>query len=691
MKKTYRLFAILAVAATAIISCAPEQVADVPTSVAEEEETGIQVTIKTGEITKTMMSGSTPYWCDGDAIGVSNQTKDNNKRFAENSIGAGLTATTATFSGSVAATGTYYAYSPYTTNGVSTDGAKVDIPSTQNPTVSSFDGSADILVSKSFTISTTESTTVNNLEFARLGAIVKVVLIDGSGTYDLSGEHPASVALTAAENLVGRVYVDMINQELGELYYNQSKTVTAEYSVSTKFAINGSNAAYFIVYPQTLAASSTLTLTAATENYAISKAITVPASGIELEAGKVTTLNITLTDSHITPASTGDSLPFDDDMAWANNGSSDDATDLASTVAAASSGLYVSASKAYKGKGGLKLGTSGAIGSITTKELDLSGAFYIAVESGVYGSDTGKLVVKVDDDTVISAGTIGTLQYVNIPASTYTTKSKVTIATSSKRGYIYSVKIKDGEYAPDPVINVTSSNPMAVSNANDLYAIEYTISNPTSASISASANVAWIHDFDYSVGGEVSFEVDAQSPGADARSGNITLSYAGAENVVVVVNQAAGSGGKTEYTATLTIRSVSSLGATYEDDMGNTWNASSDAQGFTSNTSYLHAGSGNKTVSHITLSTSAYSSVDIKEVHVWAAAKASSGVTTKISIDSHLLGTSSELGNTASSGGTEYYVTNTSNYSGNIEVVISRASASKAAIYFNQLTVVYED
>lgn len=93
----------------------------------------------------------------------------------------------------------------------------------------------------------------------------------------------------------------------------------------------------------------------------------------------------------------------------------------------------------------------------------------------------------------------------------------------------------------DPVINVTSDNPMAVSNENDLYAIEYSISNPTGASISASADVAWIHDFNYSVDGEVSFEVDAQSPGAAAREGVITLSYTGASDVEVTVNQAAGA------------------------------------------------------------------------------------------------------------------------------------------------------
>lgn len=526
----------LASVAAALISCSKEVATP---EVIEQDE--IQVSIQAGSpVTKTMIDGSTPYWCDGDAIGVSKQTDAKNAQFNENSIGAGLTAETATFNGTVTSTGTYYAYYPYTNNGVGTKGAKVDIPLTQHPTPTSFDGAADVMVSKSFTISTTEATTINDLEFARLGAIVKVVLIDNAPSYDLSSEEPSSVSITAPENIVGRVYVDMVNQELGELYYAGSKTVTAEYS-SDKFAINGTNGAYFVVYPQTLAAGETLTISAFTDNYEISKDITIPAGGIVFEGGSVTVLKISLADGNIAAVSAGAALPFDDDMAWADNGGSDDGTDLVSTISTESSGLYIAASKAYKGIGGLKLGTSSLAGYVTTKELDLSDAFYIAIEAGQYGSDTGSIVVSIDGDTpVINDDDFSDVLYANIAAGTYTNKSKVTIATSAKRARVYSVEIKSGTYAPKPRIDVTSSNPMAVSNANDLHAITYTISNPSGASISASANVAWIHDFDYSVDGEVAFEVDAQVTDAAARSGVITLSYTGANSVAVTVNQAAG-------------------------------------------------------------------------------------------------------------------------------------------------------
>ena len=84
--------------------------------------------------------------------------------------------------------------------------------------------------------------------------------------------------------------------------------------------------------------------------------------------------------------------------------------------------------------------------------------------------------------------------------------------------------------------------------------------------------------------------------------------------------------------------------------------------------------------------------VSIKEIHVWAAAKASTNVTTKISIDGTLLGTSEVLANTINSGGTEYSITNSSNKSGDdITVVISRPSAANGAIYFKKLEIIYED
>lgn len=488
--------------------------------------------------TKTEIDGTTPYWSVGDKIGVSTGAAESNYQFTTN---IAAPSTTAEFTGTTVS-GDLYAYYPFTSNGVSASGAKVDIPLNQTPTASSFDPKADVMVAKQFSVDPA-GTTVSNLQFKRLSAIVKIVLKDNSASTLLAGQHPSVVSMEYSEqNLVGRVYVELANQQLGELYYNQSKVVNATYTNATQFEIDNINAAYVIVYPQVLEAGATLTISAETEDYAIAKAITIPAGGIDLKAGKITTLNIGLSDANITPAATGDALPFIDDMSWADNGSSDSSTDISTSIETESAGLYTAGSKAYKGIGGLKLGTSSYPGAITTKALDLSGQFYIEVVGEVYGTDPGTLVITVDETEVLNEA-FASVNYVNLAAGTFTNKSKVTIGTSAKRGRIYSVKIKSGEYVPAPAINVTSSNPIAAANTEGVYTIEYTISNPSvGTSLTASTTETWITDIDCSVSGKVSFIVGAQAAAAPARNGVITLHYTNAADVDVTVNQAAGAG-----------------------------------------------------------------------------------------------------------------------------------------------------
>ena len=84
-----------------------------------------------------------------------------------------------------------------------------------------------------------------------------------------------------------------------------------------------------------------------------------------------------------------------------------------------------------------------------------------------------------------------------------------------------------------------------------------------------------------------------------------------------------------ETTAVLAPRSVTAV-ADQTDDQDNTWTMASDAEGFTSNASYVHAGSGSKNVSYLRFTTSAYSSFTISSIELYGAAAASSGATLKI-------------------------------------------------------------
>lgn len=542
MKRVFKATFAIALSSVLLFSCSKADKVTNP-----DEENLVKVTLIAGNPqvdpgTKTEIQGTTPYWSVGDAIGVSNGTSSN----YEFTTSIASASKTATFTGTTAVSETLYAYYPFTTNGVGENGAKVDIPSTQTPTVTSFDGKADVMVAEQFSVDE-ETTTVEGLKFKRLGAVIKLVLKDNSTGHVLSAEHPTSVSFETSEyDIVGRVYVDMVNQQLGSIYYNASKKVCAEYTSDTKYAINSSNPTYLVVYPQELT-SGTLTIKASTENYNIEKVITIPSGGINLKAGKITTLNIGISDSHVTLSTAGLSLPFNDNTNWADNGSSESSTQLTASDLPKNSSdqdLYSAVSYCYKGIGGIKFGTGSQRGSITTSEVNLSNSYFIEVSAKTYGSDSESfLEFYVDGNKVYTSSTLTSeysTYYFNAPAAT--AKSKVEIKVEGKRGYVNYIKIASGTYEQSPKINVTSNNPMTVANTSGNRTISYNITNQASGvSLSASSTDSWISNISIT-SSQVRFTVAAQQNGAPLRTGHIVLSYDGATDVVVTVNQEAGTG-----------------------------------------------------------------------------------------------------------------------------------------------------
>lgn len=289
MKKLFNATIALALSSMLFFSCSKSD--DV---VVKNEDVLVKATLIAGNPqadpgTKTEIQGTTPYWSVGDAVGVTNGVSTN----AEFTSSITSPSTTATFSGETVS-GDLFAYYPYSTAGVGTSGASIVLPAEQNPTATSFDGRADVLVSKMFTVDP-ENTTVSGLEFKRLTSVLKVVLKNNAGLP--AGEHPTFVSLEAGSNLIGTALVNFASQSLS--LESGSNKVTANYATPT-IEINGTDAAYLVVVPQTIAAGSTLTLKANTENYYIEKNITVPASGIEILEGKITTLNIGLGTTNVT-------------------------------------------------------------------------------------------------------------------------------------------------------------------------------------------------------------------------------------------------------------------------------------------------------------------------------------------------------------------------------------------------------
>ena len=568
MKKIFTKLMLLAVAAAALVSC--ENKIDESTPVVELTQTVTLTAEKPVEVRTEMIEG-VPYWSKGDAVGV---YVDESKHYKFTNDAEEATLTTS-FTGTTAVANTLFVYYPYTVNGVAEKGAKVDLPANQEPTATSFDGKADIMLAKPITLDE-EGKQISDLEFARLGAIVKIVLKDN--TSSLAGQHVSSLTMTAANNLTGRVYVDVVNQELGELYYGGSKSVTATYA--EPLAIDGTNGVYVIVYPQTLAAGSTLSFEASTEGYAISKSIEL-GQDIVLESGKVTTLNVSLKAENLKKEETGLALPFEDDFAWVTG--TNENTEITTSLKGE---FYASGVKAFSAGGAIKFGTGSVAGSITTVPLNLSEPFTVIVKAKKYGSDNAKIKAVVGE-TSQQITLTADYAYYGIEFEAATKKSSLTLEAvnaSNCRFYIDELQVVAGHDVVlptlPPVLTVSTST-ISVSHEAATETFTYSVANPVDGvNVAISDNADWITT---SVNGTTVTVTVAENTAEEAREGVITVTY-GDLTKTVTVSQAAkpaegGEGGATEVVDVLDRALTGATSTSYV-----TWS------GKTSNSTAVYAG-----------------------------------------------------------------------------------------------------
>lgn len=89
-----------------------------------------------------------------------------------------------------------------------------------------------------------------------------------------------------------------------------------------------------------------------------------------------------------------------------------------------------------------------------------------------------------------------------------------------------------------PVIKVSTANPMTVASTASSQTITYSISNVADTEVvSAATTTSWISNVTVVDGTTVTFDVAQQPQGGAARSGFITLSYSGATDLLVTVDQ----------------------------------------------------------------------------------------------------------------------------------------------------------
>lgn len=549
MKRILYTFGAFAVAALALSACQKQEVTlpenDLVTVTFTAEKAGLDT--KTAAVEET--NEVTFVWTDEDLSNIKlfsvGEDADGKETLTvvQNPTITKVSDTKLTIAAKVAPNATYTFRSVL--SGKWTNKNHPRLSESQTPSVSNFDPTADILISDDMEVTVgaaeegeeTVATSAYEMVFRRPVVVNKMTLKNLK-----VGEAIDKVVITSSVDIAGYVYSD------SKTAVGDKKTITLNYNKAVTVPEGGQFPVYFTTIPGT---GHSLTVEVTTDQFVYTKSFAEDRS-VDFNLGQFTKFNLALPAG---VANTALTLPFSDDFSWASTGAS------------LPSDKYSESSTLYFDKGKLRLGTSSVTGFITTKEIDLSSAFYVKVNAFAYnaGSDKAKIQVKVDDGEAQTAvndntnlGENAKDYYFNFAAATKKSKVTITVAGTNPRFVLNSLDIVSGTYVLPPVINVTSDNPMSVANTAGTATIEYEIANSTEATLTAAlqdATVTWISNIDYDADGEVTFDVAAQEAGAAARSAIIVLSYSGAENVEVKVEQAPGDGGSQDYTTVWTASS----------------------------------------------------------------------------------------------------------------------------------------
>lgn len=181
-----------------------------------------------------------------------------------------------------------------TSNNTDITNMKVVTRTSQQPTATSFDSNADLLIAKS--ISLESQPTELQMSFGRAVAIGKMTV------KNLASEEPVlGVEFTAPDKKVtGRSYVDMTAGTVKEYGYpgNFSDNVTLSYSSEMNLTANGATGmtAYFICFPFEVAAGETFTVTVTTATKIFTKTVTVQEGrALAFAAGDSSTFAVDMT------------------------------------------------------------------------------------------------------------------------------------------------------------------------------------------------------------------------------------------------------------------------------------------------------------------------------------------------------------------------------------------------------------
>lgn len=259
-----------------------------------------------------------PYWNEGDKISVFFDDFESKNKPDATLTNVNSKGETADFSGEITlANGTtigeegrilsFYPASAFQTDGVisSEESVRLNLKTSQEPAADSYDPAADILVGQPSDYIYIDGELLADIAFARVMSVVKVTL-------KAAGDCPANIAvnrftMTAPDGMVltGRSKVSLAalygsDSPVGE-WTVKNNEVSALYSGDFHPVIGGSeNTVYLIVNPTTIASGSQVTFTMESDNYNISKTVTL-GKALAFPQGNVANINLTIANENCTP------------------------------------------------------------------------------------------------------------------------------------------------------------------------------------------------------------------------------------------------------------------------------------------------------------------------------------------------------------------------------------------------------
>lgn len=297
MKNLFTRLMLVAVAAMGFVAC-QDGFEDV--TIAPEASEVVMTITADADDTRTVLdeANNMVQWSDGDALKVIENSK--NYRTTTNTvITDGKAQFTVAFQEDTTSESfTYNAFYPATA--VSEDDAdkvnnakvKVIVKDAQNPTATSFDPAADILVSKQ--IVTDAQPTELSMQFARLVALGKMTLTNLPASSTIS-KVVFSVEGTDENNatkIAGRNYVDATTGVVSEYgYYGKTKTITLNYNepISTRDI-------YFTCNPFVLVEGEKFTVKVTCNDYVYTREVLIPTGrSLSFKQGNLNTFSVDMT------------------------------------------------------------------------------------------------------------------------------------------------------------------------------------------------------------------------------------------------------------------------------------------------------------------------------------------------------------------------------------------------------------